>query len=655
MRNKILFLISAFFLFSFNAFSSLLEQVRYDASKIFDNPDVDVSLSIPKIKKYYTNEQKYNFIFEMRQIMSAGSWRGSVPLTRHFIFYNKNEGWKAQAQNPGLEGFYWTKIELEGKYGVDPFIHHINDYFYYLDDLLAPISWTQELRETLKNLQANDKISVYEKNEILNKILENYISGLQKNMENYDDAKWIRKARIYEIFPRAYNFEGRRENPGYRYFKDKKFFRDFTESDFDIIKKMGFDTVWPMGILPIGKKGQTGSGGGSPYSISDHSTVNPDLGSEEDFRNFVKKAHSAGLKVIVDFVVNHTSLDSRLLYEDPAYFISYKTSGSNCPNDWFIHNHTDGSNYCIHHGGFEYGGGISVWIDTAQIDYSNPKLRKRMIDIVKGWVAKFDIDGYRVDMAYLTINQVFSRTWRKTMPSEEFYRMLISEVKKTKLSAAFIAEAYAYQEDLSAFGFDAIYSKYETGRIEGQTGWYDATSSGNNYLIQSSINRNAFLAWQKGGATSVVFIGNHDEPSPERVYGKKLPAALALTMLYPGAVMMYNGAEIGYDAAIETEHKPLPFSVPVQIDWNNGGNQWVKNIYQTVLPQANKIRSEMGDYDIKPIWLNNNLCGYLMISKSDPSKKKAIIANLSDYGGSYNLYGFSGYLSSGEYKIIDVK
>ena len=646
---------SFLFLFAANSFPLFagagLETDRYDASLRFDLSAPEPFL--PEPGKERPDERTYDFVVEMREVMSSGQWSGSIPVTRHFMFRHADEGWTAQAQAPGLEGFYWTKTELEKKYGADKFIHHLDDYFSYLDGLLAPVSWTGELRSALAELK-NKPMDRFQKNEILNSILENYILGLRENMDKYDQAAWIKKARIYELFPRAYNLEGRRETPGGEYFKGKKFFADFESGDFDIIKNMGFDTVWPMGILPIGVKGQTGAGGGSPYSISDHGSVNPDLGTEEDFRNFVGLAHQAGLKVIVDFVVNHTSLDSKLLEENPDYFISYESKYGACPkNDWFEH-YRNGRLYCVHNGGFEYGGGVSSWIDTAQINYSDPQLRKRMTETVKSWVVKFDVDGFRVDMAYLALNNVFSRTWNRTMPSEEFYRQLIGELKAAKPSAGFLAEAYAFQEDLSACGFDAIYSKYETGRVEGQTGWYNASESGDVHSVNSSINRNAFLAWQKGGAGSVMFVGNHDEAAPERVYGPRLPAALALTMLYPGGVMMYSGAEIGYDAHVPGgEPKPLPFSVPCQIDWN-GGSPWVKAVYGKVLPEVNALRRELGDYEIEPLWLGGNISGYTMSSISNPGLKKAVLGNLSHAGGSFNFQGHGGYLAPGEYRIIDV-
>ncbi|OGS49906.1 MAG: hypothetical protein A3J79_11210 [Elusimicrobia bacterium RIFOXYB2_FULL_62_6] len=635
-----------------------IEASREEAGRLFDGAALSASIA-PAADGEDRGKNTFEFLQQMKEVLSSGRWNGSTPEARQFMFTNAQAGWTAQAQSVGLEGFLWTKKELEARYGAGNFNHHLYDYFAYLDGLLKPVPWTQELRDALLNLKTQN-ISADEKNARLNEILETYVAGLQANIEKYDLAAWSKKARIYELFPRAYNLDGRREAAGFKSPADPKktlFFRDFQASDFDVIKRMGFDTVWPMGILPIGVRGQTGTGGGSPYSISDHGTVNPDLGTEEDFKNFVKKAHSAGLKVIVDFVVNHTSLDSKLLAENPNYFVSFRYDGA-CPADGYFEHFWQNSKYCVHHGGFEYGGGVSSWIDTAQVNYSNQALRNRMTEVVKGWVTKFDVDGYRVDMAYLALNNVFARTWQKSMPSQEFYRQLIWTVKAAKPSAAFMAEAYAFQEDLSACGFDSIYSKYETARPEGQTGWYNATESGNAWEVQSSVNRAAFLAWQKGGAGSVVFVGNHDEAAPEKIYGKRLPAALMLTMLYPGSVMMYSSAEIGYDAAIPNgEQKPLPFSEPCEIDWD-GGNPWVKSVYQTVLTESKKVRAEMGDYEMAPLWPADGgaWAGYLLTSKAT-GKKKAVIANVTWNGTSARIpgYGFSAWLEPGAYKIIDVK
>ncbi|MBU2574622.1 MAG: hypothetical protein KKH28_11155 [Elusimicrobia bacterium] len=635
-----------------------LEESREKAGRLFDGALPSAALAAAPAPED-RGLSSFEFLLQMKEVMSSGRWNGSCPEARQFMFRNSQEGWTAQAQSVGLEGFLWTKKELEAKYGADNFNQQVGDYFVYLEDLLKPVSWTQELRDALSNLKTQN-LSPAEKNAKLNELLEYYVAGLQANIQKYDMAGWSKKARIYELFPRAYNLDGRRTSSGFKSPSDPAktlFFKDFRTSDFGVIKRMGFDTVWPMGILPIGVRGQTGAGGGSPYSISDHGTVNPELGTEEDFRGFVKKAHAAGLRVIVDFVVNHTSLDSKLLAENPDYFVSFRYDGA-CPKDGYFDHYWKGAKYCVHHGGFEYGGGVSSWIDTAQINYSNQALRNRMTGTVKSWVTKFDVDGFRVDMAHLDLNNVFARTWQKSMPSGEFYRQLIWTVKAAKPSVAFMAEAYAFQEDLSACGFDSIYSKYETARPEGQTGWYNATESGNAGEIQSSVNRAAYLAWQNGGAGSVVFLGNHDEPAPEKIYGRRLPAALMLTMLYPGSVMMYSSAEIGYDAAIPNgEPKPLPFSAPARIDWS-AGDPRVKATYQTVLSESKKIRSEMGDYDITPLWPSDggNWAGYVLTSKTT-GRKKALIANVTWNGTNARLseYNFTAWLEPGAYKIIDIK
>jgi hypothetical protein len=632
------------------------EADRAAAAALFDGalPSAPLFPGGPSVKA----DAGADFLRQMKEVLSSGAWDGPSPQIRHFMFKNAGDGWTAQAQSPGLEGFLWTKRELEAKYGAAAFAGQTDDYFSYLETLLKPVAWTSDLRKALAALNA-EQIPDAEKNARLNLILENYVAGLQANMERYDGAAWAKRARVYELFPRAYNLAGRRGAAGFKApaaSGSGLFFRDFQVSDFDVIKRMGFDAVWPMGILPIGVRGQTGTGGGSPYSISDHATVNPDLGTEEDFRGFVKKAHQAGLKVIVDFVVNHTSLDSKLLAENPDYFVSFRYDGQ-CPRDGYFESYKDGAKYCVHHGGFEYGGGVSSWIDTAQINYSNRNLREKMTAIVKGWTTKFDVDGFRVDMAYLALNNVFSRTWQKSMPRDEFYRQLIWTVKAAKPSAAFMAEAYAYQEDLGACGFDTIYSKHEEARPEGQTGWYNATEGGSAAQVASAVNRAAFLAWQSGGAGSVLFVGNHDEQAPEAVYGRRLPAALALTLLYPGSVMMYSGAEIGYDAAVPAEHKPLPFSVPCEVNWA-GGDPAVKSTYKEVLALAARVRSELGAYDIEPLWPagGQNWTGYIMKSKDKPGLRRAVIGNVTLGATRADLpqAGFSGSLQPGEYRVLDL-
>ena len=106
---------------------------------------------------------------------------------------------------------------------------------------------------------------------------------------------------MYSVFVRNYskagNFEGVRR-------------------DLRRIRDLGVDIIWLMPIHPIGEKCRKGRMG-SPYAIKDFRAVNPDFGTEEDLKRLVGDAHGLGMKVIIDVVYNHTSLDSVLAVSHP--------------------------------------------------------------------------------------------------------------------------------------------------------------------------------------------------------------------------------------------------------------------------------------------------------------------------------------------------
>ena len=85
------------------------------------------------------------------------------------------------------------------------------------------------------------------------------------------------------------------------------------------LRELGVDVVWLMPVYPIGVKERKGTLG-SYYAISDYEAVNPEFGTLEDFDRFVADAHRLGLRVILDWVANHTSPDARWIEEHPAEY-----------------------------------------------------------------------------------------------------------------------------------------------------------------------------------------------------------------------------------------------------------------------------------------------------------------------------------------------
>lgn len=176
-------------------------------------------------------------------------------------------------------------------------------------------------------------------------------------VSNIKHSKWTRDASIYEVNIRQHSAEGT--------FKG-------LEDDIPRLKDLGIKILWLMPIHPIGEQNRKGSLG-SYYSVKDYLAINPDYGTEEDFRNLIKKAHEAGMKVILDWVANHTAWDHVWTTSHPAYYNLTEEGGFMPP--------------------------VADWSDVIDLNYDNPDMREAMKAAMKYWVSEFDIDGYRCDVA----------------------------------------------------------------------------------------------------------------------------------------------------------------------------------------------------------------------------------------------------------------
>lgn len=548
--------------------------------------------------------------------------------------FDVTDAGRVTAPSAGLEGFYWAEREARSLHGREALQKNLDDYFRYLDALFAPVSWSAEARQALRKIAA-EPMTPAERYDRLMAFVAEYTDRLRRAVAKADSAGWARSARIYELFPRAYNLQGRRAARGGSGPNTGKFFADFAVDDFADIKSKGFDAVWAMGIMPIGERGRWGTGGGSPYSVSDHASVHPDLGTMDDFKGFVARAHQAGMRVVIDFIPNHTSMDSKMLKEHPEFFVHRPAGQGEPPRGYFAQTAPDGRALWVRNGGYDAWGTRDYWTDTAQVDYSNPGMRRAMVDVVLGWAERTGVDGFRVDMAYQVTNAYFGRNWAGelggSLPRREFLEELITEVKGRRPGTAFICEAYDRYDDLSAIGFDLIYSKNNISRPGGHHGLYDALTSRDPGWIREALRRQAFLDWQRGGMAQVVFTGNHDEVSPERALGPWMAGATFLTQLMPGAQLFYGSAEIGFDAPVPHEHKPIPFSVPVSVDWSRP-NAEVARFYEETFRAQRQVRERMGETVMEalppsgwPKWV-----GYLLwpnAPREGAPKALAVLAN----------------------------
>jgi len=311
--------------------------------------------------------------------------------------------------------------------------------------------------------------------------------------------EWSKAAVIYQVNQRQLTPEGT--------------FRA-AEAHLPRIRDLGADIIWLMPINLIGQLHRKGTLG-SPYAVQDHLAVNPDLGTLEDLRHFVATAHEHGLRVIVDWVANHTSWDNVLVGEHPEWY-SRDWKGSFHPTPWWD------------------------WDDVIDLDYSHEGLRRYMTEAMKFWVREADIDGYRCDVAGY-------------VPTD-FWENLRAELDAIK--PVFMLAEWESRE-LHTRAFDLTYA----------WSWSEAMhkiAQGESDLGPLVV----YYAWNEKAwprdSMRMTFVSNHDlnawEGTEYERFGDALPAAIALSVVGDGMPLIYNGQEAGSD-------RRLAFFTKDQITW----------------------------------------------------------------------------------------
>lgn len=339
-------------------------------------------------------------------------------------------------------------------------------------------------------------------------IFNSCVSPKATEVVNYQAPTWSKNSVIYEVNTRQYNNEGT--------FKA-------VESDLPRIKNLGVDILWFMPIHPIGKLNRKGTLG-SYYSVKDYKSINPEFGSLDNFKSLVKKAHEQGLKVIIDWVPNHTAWDHEWITKHP---------------DWYVHDST---------------GKIITqydWSDVAKLNYSNKDLRIAMIEAMKYWLTECDIDGFRCDVAFL-------------VPAD-FWKEARVELEKAK--PVFMLAEMEAQKDINpnpreffenAFNANYNWSLHSLGAEIAQ---------GKKPI--SDLLRHLETSY-KETPTDVYrmsFLTNHDENSwngtVDEKYGQKWKAFSILNYTLPQTFpLIYSGEEANLK-------KRLQFFEKDPINWND--------------------------------------------------------------------------------------
>lgn len=264
------------------------------------------------------------------------------------------------------------------------------------------------------------------------------------------------------------------------------------------IKDLGCNIVW---IMPVCEPSTSSQSVGSPYSIKNYDAINPKYGTLSDLQNLVNKAHNLEMRVILDWVPNHTGWDNPWITEHP---------------DWFMHNNK--------------GEIISPpgqnWADVAQLDYSNPEVAQGMTDAIKYWVNNANIDGFRFD--YADSPQIPSTFWVS----------LATDLKAMNPDIILLAESsnYSFYE----YGYDMIYDWKSAPTISNAFKTGKTTS-----VVEEGLEA---LAGVPDGKSILRYVFNHDTMSENPIdtyYGslEALPAAYICASMLNGTPLIYSGMD----------------------------------------------------------------------------------------------------------------
>ena len=312
---------------------------------------------------------------------------------------------------------------------------------------------------------------------------------------SFKTVDWIKDKTIYEVNLRQYTEAGT--------------FKAF-ESHIPRLKEMGVEVLWFMPVTPISEKGRKSSLG-SYYACSSYTKLNAEFGTEQDFLSLIQLAHRHEMKVMIDWVANHTGRQHEWMDQHP---------------DWFSQDKE---------GNFTERNG---WEDVVDLNFENQAMRAALIGTMQYWVRTFNIDGFRCDMADL----VPLDFWHSARKACETIKPLF-----------WLAEC----EDIAYHSvFDASYA----------WSWMHATTKIVNE--QSGVNEIYNIlhdyAQYPQGAYKLFFTSNHDENTwngtEYEKYGMAAKAWAVFTFMWKGIPLIYSGQEL-------PNHKRLAFFDKDKIEW----------------------------------------------------------------------------------------
>lgn len=394
--------------------------------------------------------------------------------------------------------------------------------------------------------------------------------------------EWSRDDAMYEVNVRQFTPEG----------TFTAFARHLPRLD-----SLGVDILWFMPVQPIGVANRKG-GLGSYYSIADYTKVNPEFGTAEDFRAVVDEAHRLGMKVILDWVGNHTAWDHPWITAHPDWYTKRADGTISFPRD--------------------QQGNETDWTDVADLNFDNADMRAAMIGEMKWWLDSMNVDGFRCDVAW-GIPMDFWTTARAELEKAKPGLFMLAESEGPEYHAAFEA-TYAWE-------FHHLLNEIASGR-------------------KPVEELDAYLARQRSqypdDAYRLAFTSNHDENSWqgtefERMGANHIPAFVLASTFEQTMPLLYTGQEARLS-------KRLRFFEKDTVEW---APDTLAAFYRTMfdLKEANPALWS-GDFGADQARLDTTTPGVYAFTRAKDGNAVLVAVN---FGATPARAAYSGNAQPGEY------
>jgi len=383
---------------------------------------------------------------------------------------------------------------------------------------------------------------------------------------------------------------------------------DIPDAELDRLRAMGFDWIWLLSVWQTGAAGRQVSRThaawraefqhtlpgltdddipGSGFAITGY-TVNSSLGGDAALARLRERLQKRGLRLMLDFVPNHTALDHPWVQSHPEYYVAGTELNQTREPKNYIWVERAERDLLLAHGRDPFFPG---WPDTLQLNYGNRATQEAMLGELEKIAGQ--CDGVRCDMAMLVLPEVFERTWG--IGAQPFWPQAIQRIRERFPDFCFMAEVYWDLEwTLQQQGFTYTYDK----RL------YDRLCAG-----QAQPVRDHFRAGLEYQNRLARFLENHDEPRAAATFPPDVHAAAAiLTFLSPGLRFFHQGQLEGRKQRISPHLSRGP---------DEAADQCLSRFYEKVLSVLRRPVVRRGQWQLlerAPAWEGNSTSGCFVAS-----------------------------------------